>query len=523
MRRRRRLAVLKELSSIGTVSMRQEDMVRKQLRMVSTLDVFDILLRVVNIAFVLWHASVYPDPTYSQVDTSGEPKRLEFLEQPLKAILDIEWGDPNRSIESKVDEFMGYVVQLTVDLESEENHRLWARILILLFFVRCVIYMRAHPRIAILYSTLRDMFGDFVHFMLLAATLYCVLAFLATWSFGDKSADFGDFQTSMYTQFRMIVGEHDLPKGDAAGFKFTYGLYAVVYFLMVFSLLLNFFLAIVIDSYSNVKDSVKHCKVENSLVWDLVFAFGYPILAPLRGWPARHRLLTVLMRAEADAQAMGDDDKRDRTAVQADHLVTVGLLGDIGHARDLISFYHWVCPAVTLNFKEPKLVLEHEKVYKMHSVLDQVYKEVKGEANAEEDEEEIEGEDLTKTLHRKLSEFHQDLKRNYTMGFSATRNSEVEGGGSMLCESTGAKGGSDPNLSEMMSMISAQSAAQQKQMDAVMHSVGQVRDDVVRCMAYVGEVKQSLTHMQGGSYASGSAGTGHMAEMMEDNLLRAEI
>jgi hypothetical protein len=57
-----------------------------------------------------------------------------------------------------------------------------------------------------------------------------------------------------------------------SGFGLIFGVYTVMYFFMAFSLLLNFFLAIVIDSYATVQDMVKLCQIENAIVKDVLRA-----------------------------------------------------------------------------------------------------------------------------------------------------------------------------------------------------------------------------------------------------------
>jgi len=414
MRWRNRRAVFKELTAVTALSEEQEDLVGDQLPLLAPADIFDIFLRCINIAFTVWHLSVYPFPTYFKPSGTEDEVRLEFLEQPLKMILDLEWNDPNRSVESKVTEFMQLVVELNYELEVEQNHRLWARILVLLFFVRIVIYMRVHPRIAILYSTLIEMYMDFMHFLLLATTLYCVLAFLGTWSFGDKVADFGDFQTSLYTQFRMIVGEFNLPTDEDSGFKFTFGLYAIIYFLMVFSLLLNFFLAIVIDSYANVKDSVKDCKVENSVAWDIPAAFAYPMIAMIRGWPQRPKFVKQLMRTDMNQDGQNDEDEVNGVAITAESLVRFGFMKNINSALAFMRYYEYTCPAIGLNWQEKAMQLDHKKAVQKANILDKVYFEVKGESKtAKQLEEAGEIGELKKTLKQQLDDFHSQWKTSH--------------------------------------------------------------------------------------------------------------
>merc|ERR1719203_1141736 len=95
-----------------------------------------------------------------------------------------------------------------------------------------------------------------------------------------------------------------------SGFRnVTFGLYCIIYFLMVFSLLLNFFLAIVIDSYSNVKDAVKDCQIESNVLWDIMATIIYPVWACFRKWPQREVLLRELMKADLDRDGKNDEDQ----------------------------------------------------------------------------------------------------------------------------------------------------------------------------------------------------------------------
>jgi hypothetical protein len=70
----------------------------------------------------------------------------------------------------------------------------------------------------------------------------------------------------------MICGEFGLPTDSDSGFLLIMGVYTVMYFFMAFSLLLNFFLAIVIDSYAAVQDKVKECTIESTIGWDIMGA-----------------------------------------------------------------------------------------------------------------------------------------------------------------------------------------------------------------------------------------------------------
>merc|ERR1712194_876445 len=117
---------------------------------------------------------------------------------------------------------------------------------------------------------------DLFHFVVMFSLLYGVFAFIAAWGFGDQMVEFGGIGVSLFTQFRYLFGEWELP---GEGFSYVLGVYCILFFVMVFSLLLNFFLAIVIDSYSAVKDKVSECVIENSVFFDIGATFFYPVWA----------------------------------------------------------------------------------------------------------------------------------------------------------------------------------------------------------------------------------------------------
>jgi len=304
---------------------------------------------------------------------------LEDFEKPVRDILELDWGNSNRTTEQKVDDFMNMVVGLNDKLGFEHQHRTYAVLVLLLFFIRVVVYMRVHPRIAVLYATIIEMSADFFHFCILFITLFCVLAFLAMWTFGDKVADFGNFWTACYTQFRMLVGEFQMPTGENSGFDITFGFYTIVYFVVVLSLLLNFFLAIVVDSYSNVKDAIVHCKVENNVIWDVLATFSFPVLAFIHGWPQRGTILEKVLRADIDQDFNNDEDQFD-LPVRVEDMEKFGIITGKDRAALFFKHYHRICPALDFDHEDKDSTLEHTTILRNQIALDGIRHAVLGEA-----------------------------------------------------------------------------------------------------------------------------------------------
>jgi len=353
--------------------------IKQNMPIVEPLDLFDVALRVVNVAFCILHYAHYPGPDF--VQGGGEELRLERYDSMIKDILALAWDDPVRTTKDKVNEFMGMVVRLQSSLNSDVFHRDLAKALVLAFFARAVVYTRVHPRIAILYKTLVVMMEDFMHFAILFFMLYFVLAFLGTYSFGDQNPDFADFGVTCYTQFRMICGEFNLEDGAGAGFDIIFGTYTVCYFFFSFSLLLNFFLAIVIDSYSHVIDKVKECNVEHMVIWDIPATLIYPVRALLAGYPQRGRLLKRLLRSDLNLDGRNDEVATAVTPVTLEHLVSAKVVQSMRVALGVMKHYQFICPSAVIGYEEKAHGLEHQALQSRINTIDAI----RGKYVSEED------------------------------------------------------------------------------------------------------------------------------------------
>jgi len=154
--------------------------------------------------------------------------------------------------------------------------------------------MNAHPKMAVLTSTVAKCMNNLVHFALLFLVILMMLAFMAHWMLGDYIREFGSYDTAMYSQMRMFFGE--FIKADDAddlhGIKLAmYWVYAWTFMLVIWLLLLNFLLAIIVDAFVEVKDNFKNKKYMSDVVRDCIGVSYTSLLAIKRRWPANKRLV----------------------------------------------------------------------------------------------------------------------------------------------------------------------------------------------------------------------------------------
>ncbi|CAD7928389.1 unnamed protein product [Amoebophrya sp. A120] len=152
-----------------------------------------------------------------------------------------------------------------------EQYRIMGFFVVFIQFLQLVSYMNVHPRVAVLTSTLSKSVDNMCHFFLVFLILYVVLAYLGHWIFGALAPDeFGTFGEAMSSQFKMIIGEFPF---DSSGYMNTleqnmFLLYLFMYAIIVFFTLMNFFLAIVVDAFIEVKAEIENQVTERSFPFD---------------------------------------------------------------------------------------------------------------------------------------------------------------------------------------------------------------------------------------------------------------
>jgi hypothetical protein len=141
----------------------------------------------------------------------------------------------------------------------------------LLIFFQGILYLNGHPRVAILSKTLKEGFDDIFHYFLLMGLMYGVIAFLGHFQLGPSVPGFGTFKDTLVRQFEMVVGE--FPWENIEGLDTTTSLmfmsYVLLYAFFVFFILLNFFLAIIVEAFTRVKKQQDENVVERNCVEDI--------------------------------------------------------------------------------------------------------------------------------------------------------------------------------------------------------------------------------------------------------------
>ncbi|ELW70198.1 Polycystin-2 [Tupaia chinensis] len=106
----------------------------------------------------------------------------------------------------------------------------------------------------------KDLFGFAIMFFIIFLA-YAQLAYLV---FGTQVDDFSTFQECIFTQFRIILGDINFAEIEEAN-RILGPIYFTTFVFFMFFILLNMFLAIINDTYSEVKSDMAQQKAEMEL------------------------------------------------------------------------------------------------------------------------------------------------------------------------------------------------------------------------------------------------------------------
>ncbi|KAG7462420.1 hypothetical protein MATL_G00184660 [Megalops atlanticus] len=132
-----------------------------------------------------------------------------------------------------------------------------------LFFawIKVFKYISFNKTMTQLSSTLARCAKDILGFAIMFFIVFFAYAQLGYLLFGSEVESFSTFVKCIFTQFRIILGDFDYDAIDKAN-RILGPIYFVTYVFFVFFVLLNMFLAIINDTYSEVKEELSSQKDE---------------------------------------------------------------------------------------------------------------------------------------------------------------------------------------------------------------------------------------------------------------------
>jgi len=208
----------------------------------------------------------------------------------------------------------------------------------ILQIIRLILYFGMHPRLAVLVDTVRYAADEMWHFTIIFFMLFFVLALTAYWMFGQEREHFSSPSQACWTQLGMFIGEYGfaLPE-DTPDVEFI--IYQLVFIFCVFLILLNFFLAIVVEAYAAVRRAIEECEVEDELIHDFIDIVYTLFLQTWLRWPAGNQVHKSLIDHHEKASATGRTVGADFLYENVLNKKGDRLFKNHAHATEYVDFY----------------------------------------------------------------------------------------------------------------------------------------------------------------------------------------
>ncbi|MBN3309464.1 PKD2 protein, partial [Amia calva] len=141
---------------------------------------------------------------------------------------------------------------------------------VIVFFswVKLFKFINFNKTMSQLSSTMSRCAKDITGFAIMFFIIFLAYAQLAYLVFGTQVNDFSTFQACIFTQFRIILGDFDFAEIEEAN-RILGPVYFTTFVFFIFFILLNMFLAIINDTYAEVKADMAQQKSEMELT-DLI-------------------------------------------------------------------------------------------------------------------------------------------------------------------------------------------------------------------------------------------------------------
>jgi hypothetical protein len=199
---------------------------------------------------------------------------------------DIPWDDPEYPVEMKRENFLRNMQDLLELIQWNGMVNALCNIILLISLFRVILCTSCHPRLALLTGTITEALDNLWHTLILLFMIMVGFAAIATWRFGNTRSDFSSLMRALELEFHMMVGELPDEWTETTELK----VYVLLYMVVVFLLVLNFLLAIIVEGYMSVVDTINACEVEQEFFTDIFGTLYSMIKGRLSGWPRRKKL-----------------------------------------------------------------------------------------------------------------------------------------------------------------------------------------------------------------------------------------
>uniref|UniRef100_A0A336LV54 CSON005454 protein n=1 Tax=Culicoides sonorensis TaxID=179676 RepID=A0A336LV54_CULSO len=147
-------------------------------------------------------------------------------------------------------------VNFEIFVQRQKQFKNCVGVCLFLAWIKSLKYLSFNKTMMQFSTTVSRCFKDLLGFGLMFSIVFIAYAQLGYIAFGNELEDFHTFSSSIFTLFRTILGEFDYLEIERAN-HILGPIYFMSYIFFVFFVLLNMFLAIINDTYSDIKREIQ--------------------------------------------------------------------------------------------------------------------------------------------------------------------------------------------------------------------------------------------------------------------------
>jgi len=223
-----------------------------------------------------------------------------------------------------------------------------------------------HLRTAVMVRSLKGSLSPLAHFMLIFCGAAILVACLMYWSLSAEHDEFSTPISTVNTQANFILGDRPHTDGGDASVNIIMHTFMTVFFMLI---LINMFLAIVMDSYGREMFRIDEVPVEYSLFYDIwlslldMWRFRWP---NGKKWALAHLLSTtnsnarVLSLDECLLKAVGEDHPQVTMSGNSGYAFNDPVFGSFVFSESELRAYYRHIKSMDVLWPESSWVAENE-------------------------------------------------------------------------------------------------------------------------------------------------------------------
>jgi len=227
--------------------------------------------------------------------------------------LRVPWLDPKVGYRTKALEYLQAVGDIEDLLRSWSIVEQFSCVLVGICIIRTVSFLTVHPRLNLLVTTISIARDDAIHFLVSGSLVFLGFAALGHIAFGRSVEGYATMGETLITQFVTAIAGPDpevknqIRALDGSSQSWLFIVYQVSFVFVICLMLVNFFMALVLDAYNKVKRQLVQSIIEQDIFTDTFGLLVMNFRSNWYQWPTVSTLIEKLQQGSEDQDVDADE------------------------------------------------------------------------------------------------------------------------------------------------------------------------------------------------------------------------